>query len=151
MKNWLYGLFGIAFLAAVAGGILYSQRSMATEIVVYKTPTCGCCGKWEDHLRQAGFKVTSKPMENINSIKAEHQIPSDLWSCHTALVGGYVIEGHVPASAIKKLLAAKPTDSKGLAVPGMPIGSPGMEGPNPEKYDVVSIQGDGSAKVFESF
>lgn len=120
-------------------------------VVVYKSPTCGCCGKWEEHLKAAGFQIESRPTEAMNPIKAEHGVPIDLQSCHTAIVEGYVVEGHVPAASIKKLLAEKPVGVKGISVPGMPIGSPGMEGPNPEKYDVVTINDAGKSEVFESY
>lgn len=87
----------------------------------------------------------------MNPVKAEAEVPTELQSCHTAIVDGYVVEGHVPASSIKKLLAEKPAGVKGIAVPGMPIGSPGMEGPNPERYDVLTFSAAGETKVFEKF
>lgn len=121
------------------------------QIVVHKTPTCGCCTKWEDHLRAAGFQVVSKVSADLSAIKKKQGVPPVLQSCHTGVVSGYAIEGHVPASSIKKLLAKKPKSVKGLAVPGMPMGSPGMEGPYTEKYDVMSFGKDGKAAVFESF
>lgn len=121
------------------------------EIVVYKSPTCGCCTKWEDHLKAAGFNVVSKVTEDMSAVKTKQGVPADLQSCHTGVVSGYVIEGHVPATSIKKLLAKKPKDLKGLAVPGMPMGSPGMEGHHSEKYDVMSFTKEGKAVVFDKY
>lgn len=126
-----------------------AASSDATEVVVYKSPTCGCCHKWEDHLRANGFKVTSRPTDDMQTIKKEQGVPSDLSSCHTAVVGGYVVEGHVPAATLQKLLKEKPAVA-GIAVPGMPIGSPGMEGHIVEKYDVISYDSSGTRKVFAS-
>jgi len=108
------------------------------KVVVTKDPNCGCCGGWVDHMRAAGFPVEVVTTPQVNRVKARLGVPDDLASCHTAEVGGYVIEGHVPADAVKRLLAEKP-QAKGLAVPGMPVGSPGMEveGMAPDTYDVV--------------
>ena len=108
------------------------------RIVVSKDPSCGCCSGWVEHLRKAGFYAEVIETPEINRVKVRLGVPQDLASCHTAEIGGYVIEGHVPADAIKRLLVEKPT-AKGLAVAGMPMGSPGMEmdGMAPETYDVV--------------
>jgi hypothetical protein len=106
------------------------------EITVWRDPSCGCCGAWVDHLRANGFAATVVETNDMAAIKAERGVPAELLSCHTAVVAGYTIEGHVPADAILRLLAEKPA-ARGLAVPGMPIGSPGMEGGTPEAYDVV--------------
>ncbi|WP_114188450.1 DUF411 domain-containing protein [Microvirga aerophila] len=125
-----------------ASAILAGQRAAGAEalprIVVSKDPTCGCCTGWVDHLRQAGFTAEVIETPEINRVKVRLGVPQDLASCHTAEIGGYVIEGHVPADAIKRLLAEKPS-GKGLAVPGMPMGSPEMEmeGMAPEAYEVV--------------
>lgn len=96
------------------------------EMTVYKSPACGCCTEWSEHLREAGFQVTEEPVEDIMAVKERHGVPRELGSCHTALVGDYVVEGHVPAADIVRLLKERP-DVRGLAVPGMPVGSPGME------------------------
>jgi hypothetical protein len=126
----------------LAGALLaYSRPSGAQDlpkIVVTKDPTCGCCAGWVDHLRQAGFSAEVIETSEINRVKVRLGVPQDLASCHTAEIGRYVIEGHVPADAIKRLLAEKPA-AKGLAVAGMPMGSPGMEmeGMAPETYEVV--------------
>lgn len=120
-------------------------------ITVYKSPTCGCCSKWEDHLKAEGFIVVSKVEDDLSPVKKKQGIPAALQSCHTGVVQGYVIEGHVPAASIKKLLAKKPKGVKGLAVPGMPMGSPGMEGPYTEKYDVLSFEKGGKTAVFDKY
>ena len=117
-----------------------------TEIQVYKSPTCGCCTKWVDHLRDNGFSVTVTELKDVTPIKLENGVPRRLASCHTAIIGGYVVEGHVPADDLRRLLDERPKIS-GLAVPGMPIGSPGMEGPNPVRYQVLSF-GIGGTRVF---
>lgn len=119
----------------------------AAEMVVYRSPACGCCTAWVEHMREAGFQVRVEDRTDLAPVKAEMGVPADLSSCHTARVGGYVIEGHVPADDVRRLLAEEP-DVKGLAVPGMPVGSPGMEGPNPEPYSVVAFDGEGGREVF---
>ena len=134
----------------VIGTLLLNQKTAeAADVVVYKSPTCGCCSKWVDHMRDSGFSVEVHDRRNMSPIKSEMGIPRHLQSCHTAMVGGYVIEGHVPASEIVRMLRQKPS-IKGLAVPGMPMGSPGMEGPRSDPYDVLSIQHDGKTRVFAS-
>lgn len=151
MKKWIFLiLVSIASPNAFASTPAAPQAKALTRIVVYKSPTCGCCGKWEDHLRASGFAVESKLTEAMNLKRTELGVPQKLQSCHTAVVEGYVVEGHVPAASIKKLLKSK-SKVKGIAVPGMPIGSPGMEGPNPEKYEVVSFGADGKTKVFDRY
>ncbi|RIA47233.1 DUF411 domain-containing protein [Dichotomicrobium thermohalophilum] len=129
-----------------------STRAQSLPIVeMTKHPQCGCCTEWADHLRAAGFEVKVTETRKMWGVKRLAGIPKDLDSCHTATVGGYVIEGHVPADDIKRLLAEHP-DVKGLAVPGMPIGSPGMEfGNRTEPYDVLSFDADGQTDVFQSY
>lgn len=117
------------------------------KIEVFKTTTCGCCAKWVEHLRSQGFSPRTVDLVNLSEVKAKHNVPRALQSCHTAIVGGYVIEGHVPAADIRSLLKQRPA-VVGLAVPGMPIGSPGMEGPNPDRYDVLSFDKQGQTRVF---
>jgi len=126
-----------------------SAAVTATEISVYKSPTCGCCSKWVRHLETSGFKVKSYDVQDVNSYKDRYGVPVSLGACHTAVVDGYVIEGHVPAADIRRLLAERPA-IKGIAVPGMPAGSPGMEGPVTEKYDVLSIDAKGGINTFAS-
>lgn len=129
----------------VAAGHAVSDSML--EMTVYKSPTCGCCTAWVDHVRQAGFRVTVVDTTNLEPIKARYGILPGQGSCHTAIVGGYVIEGHVPARDIHRLLAQQP-EITGLAVPGMPVGSPGMEGPMPQRYDVLAFTRDGSSRVW---
>lgn len=119
------------------------------EVTVAKDPNCGCCNGWVEHLRQAGLEVRVTHTAALRPLKARLGVPEDLASCHTAQVGGYVIEGHVPATAIDRLLRERPK-AIGLAVPGMPIGSPGMEGGDPEPYDVVLFAKD-SRDVFARY
>ena len=128
---------------------LSNQPAMAEDIVVYKSPTCGCCKKWVKHLEKEGFKVTTKDMRNMNPVKNMFGVERQFQSCHTAKVGNYFIEGHVSASDIKRLLKEKP-DIKGLSVPGMPMGSPGMEGHRKDKYNVIAIDKNNNATVYSS-
>lgn len=124
------------------------QAADLPVVEVYKTPTCGCCVKWIEHLEQAGFRVESKTMDDVSPVKAARGVPPALASCHTATVAGYVVEGHVPADIIGRLLADKP-DIVGVAVPGMPVGSPGMEmGDRKDPYQVVSFDHDGELEVY---
>lgn len=116
-------------------------------IQVYKSATCGCCIRWISHLQEHGFTVTATDVGDMSTVKVENDVPPRLYSCHTALVDGYVIEGHVPAPDIM-LLLAEGFEVSGLAVPGMPIGSPGMEGPNPESYKVMSFDDAGTVREF---
>nr|WP_245479724.1 DUF411 domain-containing protein [Hansschlegelia zhihuaiae] len=114
-----------------------SVSASGTSIEVTRSPSCGCCSAWIAHLRRAGFSIEEKLLDDLTPFKARLGVPDDLQSCHTAMVGGYVIEGHVPAQEILRVLAQRPT-ATGLAVAGMPIGSPGMEtGGPPDRYDVV--------------
>jgi len=118
-------------------------------VQVYKSPSCGCCSKWVSHLEANGFTVEATDVNDINLIKSSFGIPPALASCHTAVVGDYLVEGHVPAEDIVQLLKQKPA-IKGISVPGMPIGSPGMEGGNPQVYDVVSFDAQGKTVIFSS-
>ncbi|MBY0297643.1 MULTISPECIES: DUF411 domain-containing protein [Methylobacterium] len=140
-------LAGLTAALAVARGA--SAEDLPT-VAVTKDPSCGCCEKWVAHLREAGFAVTVVEAP-VNPLKIRLGVPRDLASCHTAQVGGYVVEGHVPAGAIKRLLAERHRGT-GLAVPGMPIGSPGMEidGMEPDTYDVV-LFGPGTRAVFARY
>ncbi|MEE1657596.1 DUF411 domain-containing protein [Microvirga sp. CF3062] len=128
-----------------------SQAQALPRIVVSKDPTCGCCTGWVDHLRKAGFPAEVIETSEINRVKARLGVPDELASCHTAEIGGYVIDGHVPANAIKSLLVEKPT-AKGLAVAGMPMGSPGMEieGMAPDTYEVI-LFGPSGRKTFARY
>jgi hypothetical protein len=116
-------------------------------VKVYKSATCGCCSKWVTHLRAAGFKVEAQNVADVNHYKLGYGVPPELSSCHTAIVEGYVVEGHVPAADVIRLLQEKPAVD-GIAVPGMPMGSPGMESPRPEVYDVVTFKDKQPGAVF---
>lgn len=139
----------VAALLSVNGPTL-AQRPGPT-VQVYKSPTCGCCANWVKHLQQHGFATQVTETENVADIKAKHNIPARVQSCHTAVVDGYVIEGHVPAADVQRLLKERPA-VVGLAVPGMPVGSPGMEVPNvkPSPYNVIAFDRQGQLKVFAS-
>lgn len=135
-------LAGLALAIASAG-----LNAAEPAITVYKSPTCGCCTEWADHLWKNGFAVETVDSLDLSRIKAMSGVKPELASCHTAFMNGYVIEGHVPADDITRLLAEKP-DARGLTVPGMPAGSPGMESPTPERYEVLLIDKTGKTTVF---
>ncbi len=121
------------------------------EMTVYRSPTCSCCGKWLEHMKQDGFVVKDIKTDDMDGIKRQHGVPDHLKSCHTALGGGYVIEGHVPASDIRALLEKKPAVA-GISVPGMPAGTPGMEmGGRNDPYAVVQFDKSGQATVFHDY
>ena len=125
-----------------------AQAAEPVEITVYKSPTCGCCEKWISHLEANGFKVTPQNMNDTGMVKAMSGIRPETASCHTGIVNGYVIEGHVPATDVKRFLAEKP-DALGLSAPGMPQGSPGMEqGGQHDNYRVLLLKKDGSTEVY---
>jgi len=119
-----------------------SAPAQTSNILVHKDPNCGCCTGWVQHLKAAGFAVTVKETTNLEVIRNRLGVPTDLAACHTAEVDGYVLEGHVPAVAVRRLLEKRPA-AIGLAVPGMPVGSLGMEGSEPQPYDVVLFGADG--------
>jgi hypothetical protein len=146
MKN----IFQRAFLIT-ALYVGFTAPSFATEVTVYKSPTCGCCKEWVKHLQANGFSVTTHDVTDIIPYKTANGVPAALGSCHTAKVGGYVIEGHVPASDIKRLLKERPP-VRGLAVPGMPVGSPGMEqGGHKDRYDVLTFDKQGNTAVYARY
>jgi hypothetical protein len=143
---------GIAIAALMlASGAAWAQRDQKPTIDVYKTSTCGCCRIWVEHLRSSGFTVRTTDVDDLSDIKAKHGVPSRLQSCHTGVVDGYVVEGHVPAADIQRMLKERPKVA-GLAVPGMPIGSPGMEvkGVSPQPYDVMAFEKGGKSSVYAS-
>ncbi|HKE89986.1 MAG TPA: DUF411 domain-containing protein [Gemmatimonadales bacterium] len=119
----------------------------ATVVTVYKSPSCGCCAKWVDHLRAAGYTVVVHDTDDLDAVMTDFNVPRQLASCHTAKVGPYVVEGHVPADLIAKALKEHPAIA-GLAVPGMVTGSPGMEGGAPQSYDIVAWTVDGHTSVY---
>lgn len=135
-------------IALFTAPALADQTQGALE--VWKSPTCGCCGKWVKHMKDSGYDVTTRDVAYgiLTKIKRQAGIGEDVASCHTGKIGGYVIEGHVPAEDVKRLLAEKP-DAVGLAVAGMPVGSPGMEaGDEKEPYEVLLVKKDGTTEVF---
>ncbi|MGH7448921.1 MAG: DUF411 domain-containing protein [Longimicrobiales bacterium] len=131
-------------------GIAYTgtDAAPADTVVVYKTPTCGCCSDWVDHVAENGFAVVVHDLNDLTATKRELGVPAGRISCHTATVRGYTIEGHVPADLIHRLIAEKPRGVKGLAVPGMPMGSPGMEGLVRQNYDVLAFDDQGNVEVY---
>ena len=151
MRTFRFSLLALALV--IPAGVV-AQRATSKPaapasraITVYKTATCGCCTKWVDHLKAAGFEPTVHVVENMNQSPITKRVPDSLRSCHTATLEGYLVEGHVPADVIKQLLRDKPR-VEGIAVPGMPAGSPGMESPNPEPYDVIAFDAAGKTRVF---
>lgn len=145
-RHLIIAAAGLALVGVAPRSLLAAAGS---SIKVYKTPTCGCCEMWVDHLSTSGFDVSAEDLADLDTIKQMAGVPDHLISCHTGLIEGYTIEGHVPAAAIRKLLAERPKIG-GLAVPGMPAGSPGMPSPNPERYDVFAFGSD-QDRVFMSF
>ncbi|MBS3951750.1 MAG: DUF411 domain-containing protein [Methylomicrobium sp.] len=129
----------------VSTGSAWAQAG--TQVEVFKSPQCGCCGKWINHLQQNGFQVNTHEVNDVPAARKKLGMPDRLGSCHTARVGDYVIEGHVPAADIQRLLKEKP-QALGLAVPSMPPGSPGMETAKPVPYEALLVQADGSTRVF---
>jgi hypothetical protein len=120
----------------------------AYELTVFRSPTCGCCEKWTEHMQAAGFSITEHVSEDMDAIKQRYGVPAGLDSCHTALVDGYVIEGHVPAEDVQRLLSERP-DTVGITAPGMPMGSPGMEtDDDTPPYTIFSFAADGTTEVF---
>jgi hypothetical protein len=140
-------LFQNTFLVTVMCAA-FSAAAFATEVTVYKSPTCGCCKEWVKHMQANGFTVTTRDVADIVYYKTANGVPLTLGSCHTAKVDGYVIEGHVPANDIKRLLKERPA-VKGLSAPGMPNGAPGMVQAGPrDHYDVISFDSRGNTAVY---
>src|SRR3954471_11418247 len=142
-----------AAAASAVGLIAFPRLGQAatagTPITVYKTPTCGCCKAWVEHLQKNGFTPTTHDLNDLSETKDTLGVPNALRSCHTAVIGRYVVEGHVPADLIRKLVAEKPANVLGLAVPGMPVGSPGMEVSGQKSpYDVIAFTRDGKRTIY---
>lgn len=136
---------------AVAATLVATKAAAAVPVIeVYKSPTCGCCGKWVEHLRQNGFKVVVNEIADVDAFRAKAGVPAALASCHTALVDGYVVEGHVPAADIRKLLADRP-NARGLAIPGMPASAPGMDGTRSSRYDVLLFDARGTTRLYNTY
>ncbi|MCC6535544.1 MAG: DUF411 domain-containing protein [Burkholderiales bacterium] len=141
----------LVFALATAMLLPAGARAQAprAELILYKDAACGCCGKWAEHMARNGFRVVSHDVVDLARIKASQRVPEALGSCHTAIVAGYTIEGHVPADAVRRLLSEKPAGIIGLAVPGMPQGSPGMESPTPQRYQVIAFDAKGAQRVYD--
>lgn len=152
-KRSMQQVFALVILLSsiVVGGswLLLPKTAQAADVVVYKSPTCGCCKKWVSHMRENGFSVEVHEQYNVTPKKDEYGVPRRLRSCHTAKVGGYVVEGHVPADVVRQLLEEQP-EIAGVAVPGMPMGSPGMEGFRKDPYDVISFTDSGKTGIYAS-
>lgn len=131
-------------LRALAGG-------QPNQITVWKTPSCGCCHEWVAHLRKSGFEVVTHDVDDTAPVRQKFGLPAKFGSCHTARLGNYVLEGHVPAQELRRLLREQPK-ALGLAVPGMPMGSPGMEmGDTRDAYNVLLVMADGSSRIYQSY
>jgi hypothetical protein len=142
----------VAVVVLLAGSMTpRAQQNAGPSVDVFKSATCGCCSKWVDHMRQAGFTVhvSDLPEAELQKIKARYNVPASAHSCHTARVGGFTVEGHVPAAEVKRLLKEQPKVA-GVAVAGMPLGSPGMEvkGVRPQPYQVLTFDQKGATKVY---
>lgn len=151
-RRWVFQL-PLATLGAWAltHPLLTLSATGADQVAVWKTPNCGCCKEWVAHLQRNGFQVVTNDVPDTAPMRQKLGLPAKFGSCHTAQLGGYVLEGHVPAQEIRRLLREKPK-AVGLAVPGMPIGSPGMEmGDTRDAYDVLLVLADGSSRVYQSY
>ncbi|HUQ82488.1 MAG TPA: DUF411 domain-containing protein [Gemmatimonadaceae bacterium] len=149
-REWLRITAGGLALGGMGTSRLFALPA-AKEATVYKSASCGCCKKWVEHMEKSGYKVTAHDVPDVAVYKKRYGVPDDLGSCHTAIVtSGYIVEGHVPADVIDKLVAQAPKGIIGLAVPGMPMGSPGMDSPTKDKYDIVAFDKAGKTKVFAS-
>jgi hypothetical protein len=158
MSNNKILIIGLLVTAGVVAFLFWPGNSSSNllsdkkEVVMYKNEGCQCCTEWGDHMQEGDFAVEEVPVPVLMQVKRDNGISRELASCHTALVDGYVVEGHVPREDVERLLAERPEGAIGLAVPGMPIGSPGMETPGraPENYDVLLVMEDGSTSVYAS-
>ena len=142
-------LLGVALSVGMTGTACAQTGPTTRNLTVYKTPTCPCCDGWIDHMRDAGFNTTITVLESLQSVRSSRGMPDAFASCHTGLIDGYLVEGHVPAQDVVRLLAERP-EAVGLAVPGMPLGSPGMETPQGHKdpYDTLLVLRSGGSRVF---
>ena len=140
----------VAGAAALAVAPCALWATAPQPITVYKTAACGCCADWVKHMTQSGFTVTAKNVSDVDEIANALRVPASLRACHIAVTGRYVISGHVPADLVKQLLREAASQTVGLAVPGMPAGSPGMESPTPERYEIIEWRRNGSTRVYAS-
>jgi hypothetical protein len=149
MRRTAFRLVTTLLVASTASTLQAQNQQKPAPIgaTVYLSPTCGCCGKWADHMKTAGFAVTREVTAQLDSVPARRRVPLTLRSCHTAVIDSYLIEGHVPVDLVQKLLKERPKIA-GIAVPGMPAGSPGMESPYPVPYTIVAFRADGTTYEF---
>jgi hypothetical protein len=147
MKGARHILVLLAIVATGASAFAQTRAAAKPHLAVYKSPTCGCCGKWIEYMRSKGFTATATDLADVSPIKIRNQVPARLQSCHTSLVDGYVVEGHVPAEDVRRLLKEHPA-IVGLAAPGMPAGSPGMDVPSSPPYDVLTFDKGGRTTVY---
>ncbi|MQA90641.1 MAG: DUF411 domain-containing protein [Gemmatimonas sp.] len=146
-----FAILAALLLVGTAAFAWTERTAEATEIVVYATPTCGCCSAWVEHLQENGFEVEVVHQDDLSAIRREHGLPPELMSCHMGIVEGFAIEGHVPASTVQRLVAERPA-VLGIAAPGMPMGSPGMEHPDgiTQQFEVYSWDASGATEIFET-
>ena len=147
-----FAVVAIALLFAVTSAYGQQKPAVAAKphLTVYKSPTCGCCAKWVEYMQANGFTAEVNDIPDVTPVKIKHGVPRQLGSCHTTLVGNYVIEGHVPVEDVRRLLKEKPANLIGLAAPGMPAGSPGMDVPSSPPYDVLAFDKNGGTKVYST-
>jgi len=141
------GFAALAMTITISSGTAPLAQRTTPKVTTYKSPTCGCCSKWVDHMRASGFEVTATNVEDMAAVKQKYGVPDKAGSCHTSVVGDYVIEGHVPADVVKRLLAERPK-LVGLATPGMPASAPGMDIPG-QPYTIVGFDRAGQLTVYE--
>ena len=141
--------FLISAAATASVWMIGPALAAGREMVVYKDPNCGCCHEWAAAMKGAGFQVKIENVDDLSAIKQRHAIPDEMQGCHTAVVGGYYVEGHVPLDAVERLLAERP-DIAGIAVPGMPVGSLGMGDDPRASYDVFAVSRDGTSAIYQS-
>ncbi len=149
IKLWVKVFLGVLFISSA-----YAENAGLDELLkieVYRSRTCGCCGKWVEHLKANQFEVVEHVVDDMDEVKQKYAVPGQMASCHTAIVDSYIIEGHVPANDIKNLLKTKPL-VRGIAVPGMPVGTPGMEmGGRQDAFQVISFDQNGQYRVFNHY
>jgi hypothetical protein len=140
----------LGIVLALGANVWIAAQATRPQMTVYKSATCGCCSKWVEHMQANGFDVKAVDVDDIDKVKRERGVPADATSCHTAIVNGYIVEGHVPADAVLKVLKEKPAIA-GIAVPGMPMGSPGMEIPGGQKeaFNIVAFDKAGKTSIYQ--
>lgn len=146
MNRQTFAARSLAF-ALISAASFIATGAMAAEMVVYKSPYCGCCEEWAEALKTSGIPLRMENVEDMDALKASYKVPDDVWSCHTAVADGYIFEGHVPLEAVNRVLAEHP-DITGIAVPGMPNGALGMGDDPDASYDVIAFNKDGSQSVY---